>query len=158
MTSPPRGVFDANLYEDFLPLLISLAYHDELTSSLIILASYGAFLYLRRLYFLAYPPKLPAANNTPSPAMDLKVDIAIVFRAATTSLLKSAIREDAKQAEQQYTKLVETLKAGGLYATGRRGSTRDQLIVLVYCPEEKLVQLVQKERYVIQFYIPWHHH
>lgn len=115
--------------------------HLAVFAFLIALLVYAAFLYGRRLYFSSHPhPHLQSAPMAP------KVDLAVVFRAASNSLLKASIREDAQQAEQQYTKLISTLKDAGLYAVGRRGAKQDQVVVLVWCPPEKLAGLVQRER------------
>ncbi|EIN09636.1 DUF590-domain-containing protein [Punctularia strigosozonata HHB-11173 SS5] len=75
------------------------------------------------------------------------VDLALVFRGSTNSLLKGELREDSQQAEQQYTRLLQTLKGAGLYATGRRGEKQGQLLVLISCPQSTLSTLVQRERY-----------
>jgi hypothetical protein len=128
--------------------LISSDYDwQALSSAAIILACYFLFLWLRTLYFRTHP-LVTSAKVVIDGTMSPNVDLAIVFKAGSSSLLKSAIRDEAAQAEKQYTKLIDTLKSGGLYAVGRRGETRDQLLVLVYCPQEKIASLVQHERYV----------
>jgi anoctamin-10 len=76
------------------------------------------------------------------------VDLVIVFRGASQSTVKAKIRADAKGAEDQYTRLLSTLKQGGLYATGRRGANPGQILVFISCPNSRLVSLVGRERYV----------
>lgn len=80
--------------------------------------------------------------------MTPKVDLAIVFQSGSSSLIKSKIRADTAEAERQYSKLIDSLKSGGLHAVGRRGASRDELVILVYCPQEKTTALVQHERCV----------
>ena len=118
--------------------------HLAVFAFLVALLVYAAFLYGRRLYLSSHPH--PHPHPPPSVSMAPKVDLAVVFRASSNSLLKASIREDAQQAEQQYTKLMSTLKGAGLYAVGRRGVKQDQVVVLVWCPPEKLAGLVQRER------------
>ncbi|KAI0306043.1 calcium-activated chloride channel-domain-containing protein [Multifurca ochricompacta] len=76
------------------------------------------------------------------------IDLVIVFRASSSSLLlsKQQARLDAQQAEDQYTRLLETLRNAGLYAVGRRGERQGQLILLVSCSGHQLKQLLQRER------------
>jgi hypothetical protein len=124
--------------------------HSPLTTSriygalsvLIGLAGYALFLYLRGVYFRTYPP------NTTSTAMSVpKVDFVIVFKGASTSLIKAKLRADVNEAEAQYLRLISTLQRGGLQATGRTGASKGQVIVLVSCPQEQIAGLVQRERY-----------
>jgi hypothetical protein len=115
-----------------------------LFSFLITLAVYGAFLYCRRLYFRHYPAPAKVVRRTD---MSAKVDLAILFKAGSSSLSKATIRDEAQQAEEQYTRLVSALKGAGLHAAGRRGES-NQVIVLVWCPSDVLTSLVQKERWV----------
>jgi hypothetical protein len=135
------------------PLWTSRLY--ALLSLIIGLAGWLLFLYFRGLYVRAYPPLTPitaAALRMSLPS----VDLVVVFKAAGTSLVKAKMRADAQEAEIQYNRLIATLKNGGLYATGRRGASQGQVIVLVACPQEKIAALVQRERYVLHNFRNFH--
>ena len=83
-----------------------------------------------------------------------KVDLILIFRSSSGKVLsKPQARENARQATQQYTRLLEVLKNGGLQVVGKRGEQEGQLLVLVYCPEQTLKRLAQRERYVL-CYVP----
>lgn len=75
------------------------------------------------------------------------VDLVIAFRATKkTSLSKQQTREEAKKAEQQYRRLIETLTYAGLKAVGRRGEALGHLLVFVTCPPKHVAELVKRER------------
>lgn len=74
------------------------------------------------------------------------VDLVIVFKATSISLSKQQVRDDALKAEQQYSKLLETLTKPGLRAVGRRGEKRGHLLILLSCPHKLLASLVYRER------------
>jgi hypothetical protein len=74
------------------------------------------------------------------------VDLVIVFRTNSISLSKQQTRDDALKAEQQYSKLLQTLTKAGLRAVGRRGETQGHLLVLVSCPQSLLGSLVHHEQ------------
>ncbi|KAI0358315.1 DUF590-domain-containing protein [Trametes cingulata] len=77
-----------------------------------------------------------------------QVDLVLIFRSSPGKVLsKPQARENARQAAQQYTRLLEVLKNGRLHAVGKRGEKEGQLLVLVHCPESTLTRLVQRERY-----------
>ncbi|KAG6899042.1 hypothetical protein C0993_001442 [Termitomyces sp. T159_Od127] len=79
--------------------------------------------------------------------MALNVDLVITFRATKkTSLSKQQIRDDSRKAEQQYTRLIDTLTKGGLRAVGRRGESLGHLLVLVSCPTSHVENLTKRER------------
>ena len=81
--------------------------------------------------------------------MPPQVDLVLVFRSSPGKVLtKPQARENARQAAQQYTRLLEVLKSGRLHAVGKRGEKEGQLLVLVHCPESTLTRLVQRERCV----------
>ena len=76
-----------------------------------------------------------------------QVDLVLVFRSSPGKVLsKPQARENARQATQQYTRLLDVLKQGGLRAVGKRGERDGQLLVLVSCPRSTLVRLAQRER------------
>lgn len=75
------------------------------------------------------------------------IDLVIVFRASSIHLTKQQARLDAQQAEDQYSRLLLSLRNAGLHAVGRRGERQGQLIILVSCADPQLQQLVQRERY-----------
>ncbi|OCH96405.1 DUF590-domain-containing protein [Obba rivulosa] len=77
-----------------------------------------------------------------------QVDLVLVFRSTPGKVLsKPQARENARQAAQQYTRLLDVLKQGGLRAVGKRGERDGQLLVLVSCPRSTLVRLAQRERH-----------
>lgn len=86
-------------------------------------------------------------KTTQDTVLDVDVDIIIAFRATKqTSVSKLQIREDARKAEQQYSRLIDTLTKGGLSAVGRRGESLGHLLVFVSCPAHRVHQLVKRER------------
>lgn len=77
------------------------------------------------------------------------VNLVIVFRAAHKNThLKQRTRNEARKAEQQYLRLIDTLTYAGLKAVGRRGESLGQLLVFVTCPQKHLEGLIRRERYV----------
>jgi hypothetical protein len=87
--------------------------------------------------------------------MPRHIDLVLVFKAASPSaersspvphFLKQKARQDAQDAEDQYTRLLTTLRKAGLYAVGRQGEHQGQLILLVSCSSHQLRQLLQRER------------
>ncbi|KAL1667066.1 hypothetical protein GGF50DRAFT_49271 [Schizophyllum commune] len=77
--------------------------------------------------------------------MALQVDLVITFK--TSSNAKRVTKEDVRQAEEQYARLIKTLKKAGLLAVGRRGESLGDLLVFVKCPEQLLNSLVRRERH-----------
>ncbi|KAH9992718.1 calcium-activated chloride channel-domain-containing protein [Russula compacta] len=73
------------------------------------------------------------------------IDLVVVFRTGSpsTHISKQKARQEAQEAEDQYSRLLETLRNAGLYAVGRRGEHQGQLIVLVSCSGHQLHQLLQ---------------
>ena len=68
---------------------------------------------------------------------------------ALTGLPRSAKaqgRQVAAKAEQQYKKLLDVLRVGGLTAVGKRGEREGQILVLISCPAPLLKRLAQRER------------
>ncbi|KAJ7067816.1 calcium-activated chloride channel-domain-containing protein [Mycena amicta] len=79
-----------------------------------------------------------------------EVDLVICFRAAASrgkALLKRHAQEEAKKAEEQYTRLLQTLTSAGLRAVGRRGEALGHILVFVSCPPSLLQTLVRRERH-----------
>ncbi|KIJ95509.1 hypothetical protein K443DRAFT_682955 [Laccaria amethystina LaAM-08-1] len=75
------------------------------------------------------------------------VDLVIAFRASRLgNLSKHHTRQDVRKAEQQYTRLIETLTYAGLKAVGRRGESLGHLLVFVTCPEDRVHNLIRRER------------
>ena len=74
------------------------------------------------------------------------IDLVIVFKASSIHLTKQQARLDAQQAEDQYTRLLLSLRNAGLHAVGRRGERQGQLLILVSCSDPQLLQLVQRDR------------
>lgn len=80
--------------------------------------------------------------------MQPKVDLVLVFRSSSGKVVpKTLARQNARQASEQYAKLLAALKRGGLSAVGKRGERDGQLLVLVACPAELLRRLAQRERH-----------
>lgn len=76
-----------------------------------------------------------------------EVDLVITFRSSQkTSLSKQQTREDAKRAEEQYSRLLQTLSYAGLRAVGRRGESLGHILVFVKCPDDLVQSLVKRER------------
>ncbi|KAH9921713.1 DUF590-domain-containing protein [Epithele typhae] len=76
-----------------------------------------------------------------------QVDLVLVFRSSPGRVLsKPQARENARQATQQYTRLLDVLKGGRLRVVGKRGEQEGQLLVLIQCPESTLGRLAQRER------------
>ncbi|KAJ7691956.1 calcium-activated chloride channel-domain-containing protein [Mycena rosella] len=77
-----------------------------------------------------------------------EVDLVIAFRASRkTSVLKRHAVEDARKAEEQYTRLIKALSSAGLRAVGRRGESLGHLLVFVSCPQSLIQTLIQRERH-----------
>ncbi|OSX64068.1 hypothetical protein POSPLADRAFT_1168220 [Postia placenta MAD-698-R-SB12] len=76
------------------------------------------------------------------------VDLVLVFRSSSGKVLsRPQARENARQAERQYTELLDALTKGGLRGVGKRGENDGQLLVLVSCPQDTLVRLAHRERH-----------
>lgn len=89
----------------------------------------------------------PTMSDEPGPPPE--VDLVIVFRAAGKNThSKKQTRDEARKAEQQYVRLIDTLTYAGLKAVGRRGEGLGQLLVFVTCPQKHLENLVRRERCV----------
>ncbi|KAF5362451.1 hypothetical protein D9756_002731 [Leucocoprinus leucothites] len=81
-------------------------------------------------------------------ALPPEVDIVVVFRATSKNThAKQQTKDEARKAEQQYVRLIDTLTYAGLKAVGRRGESLGQLLVFVSCPQTHLEHLVRKERH-----------
>jgi hypothetical protein len=82
--------------------------------------------------------------------MPRHIDLVLVFRAVSPSpashFSKQRARQDAQDAEDQYTRLLTALRNAGLYAVGRRGEHQGQLILLVSCSVHQLRELLRRER------------
>ncbi|KAH9066519.1 DUF590-domain-containing protein [Lactarius vividus] len=91
------------------------------------------------------PTRCMNARNSAQTMRD--IDLVVVFRASSIHLTKQQARIDAQHAEDQYSRLLHSLRNAGLHAVGRRGERQGQLIILVSCPDHQLQQLVQRERY-----------
>ncbi|KAI0028887.1 calcium-activated chloride channel-domain-containing protein [Vararia minispora EC-137] len=78
---------------------------------------------------------------------DPSVDLVLLFRAPGRLLNKQHARDEAAQAEQQYTRLLSVFASAGLRAVGRPGDQDDQLLVFLSCSDTLLSRLVQRERH-----------
>ena len=77
------------------------------------------------------------------------VDLVVVFRSSSGRVEpKPLARQNARQASEQYARLLAALQRGGLRAVGKRGERDGQLLVLVACPPALLKRLAQRERCV----------
>jgi hypothetical protein len=80
------------------------------------------------------------------PGLTLEVVLIIVFRAASKlTHSKQKTRQEARKAEQQYVRLIDTLTYAGLKAVGRRGEGLGQLLVFVTCPQKLIGNLLRRE-------------
>lgn len=80
--------------------------------------------------------------------MPLQADLVISFRASSKARsTKQQLIEDARKAEQQYNRILETLTYSGLRAVGRRGDSLGHLLIFVTCPKSNLAGLVKRERH-----------
>lgn len=81
--------------------------------------------------------------------MPPNVDLVLVFRSSSGKIEPKVLaRQNARQASEQYPRLLQSLKRGGLLAVGKRGEKDGQLLVLVSCPSTLVKRLAQRERYV----------
>jgi len=107
------------------------------------------FRHCRHFHFTA-PCSVPAclASVQYSMPRPRDIDIVVVFRASIPSIhiSKQKARQEAQEAEDQYSRLLDLLRKSGLYAVGRRGEHQGQLIVLVSCSGHQLGLLLQRER------------
>jgi anoctamin-10 len=78
--------------------------------------------------------------------MPPSVDLVIIFKGSSDLPSKQQIQTGVQKAEQQYSRLLTTLKDAGLSAVGRRGEKQGVVLVLVACPESRLSSLMQHER------------
>ena len=76
------------------------------------------------------------------------VDLVILFSAGVVSVNKAQVKENTREAEEQYTRLLNLLKTSGLQAVGKRGEKLGDLMILVKCPQQKLNVLARAERCV----------
>lgn len=76
------------------------------------------------------------------------IDLILVFRASVSSTLvsKQRARQEAQEAEDQYSRLLDSLRNAGLYPVGRRGEHQGQLIIFVSCSSHQLHLLLRRER------------
>ncbi|KAH7335582.1 calcium-activated chloride channel-domain-containing protein [Rhizoctonia solani] len=69
-----------------------------------------------------------------------RVDLAIIFRSGVKS------KTEAADAAAEYKRLLAVLTDGGLKAIGKKGASDSEIIILVWCPQDKLEQLAEHER------------
>ena len=74
------------------------------------------------------------------------VDLVIVFRGSSKLLSKQEIQKGVQKAEEQYARLLSTLKGAGLRVVGRRGERQGVVLILVSCPQSHLSNLIRHER------------
>lgn len=67
------------------------------------------------------------------------VDLVIVFDAT------SVTKEGAERVGKEYSKLLSTLRSGGIKAVGKKGATHGQVLVLLQCQESKLLDIARRE-------------
>ncbi|KEP50066.1 response to osmotic stress-like protein [Rhizoctonia solani 123E] len=72
--------------------------------------------------------------------MGSRVDLAIIFRSGAKS------KAEAADAAAEYKRLLAVLTDGGLKAIGKKGASDSELLIFVWCPENKLQQLAEHER------------
>ena len=81
-----------------------------------------------------------------SPTMHPHVHLVVAFTFPTKSSNKSNLREDTRNAEEEYTKLLLLLESSGLKVVGKAGRRHGEIIVLVHSPPSKLDQLARSEQ------------
>lgn len=82
------------------------------------------------------------------PGLHPEANLIIIFRATgRTVRSKQQTRDETREAEQQYTRLIDTLTRAGLKAVGKKGGPAGQLLILVTWTEELLDDLVKRERH-----------
>ncbi len=69
-------------------------------------------------------------------------DLVLIFRGSART------KQESTDAEREYSNLIKSLKAGGLKATGKRGTKDREILVFVNAPDDLLNRLVQAERCV----------
>jgi anoctamin-10 len=75
------------------------------------------------------------------------VDLVIVFRLNGRSHSKEAVLQEARNAEDQYSRLLQVLHDAGLRAVGRKGEKAAHLLIFISCPLKRLAVLMRKERW-----------
>ena len=78
--------------------------------------------------------------------MHSHVHLVISFSFPTKSSSKTLLREEIRNAEEEYTRLLRLLESSGLKAVGKAGRRHGELIVLVHSPLAKLNQLAKSEQ------------
>jgi anoctamin-10 len=76
----------------------------------------------------------------------VKADLVIQFDATTDKTAKGDVRSKASQALNEYEELLATLHSAGFLAAGKQGNTDEEILIIVSCPWEKLMVLVEAER------------
>jgi len=85
-------------------------------------------------------------DRTYPPVMHSHVHLVIVFTFPTKPSNKFRLREDTRNAEEDYTKLLRLLESSGLKVVGKVGRRHGEIIVLVHSPLAKLNQLARLEQ------------
>jgi hypothetical protein len=78
--------------------------------------------------------------------MHTHVHLVLAFTFPTKSLNKSRLREDIRNAEEEYRKLLLLLESSGLKVVGKAGRRHGEITVLVHSPPDKLDQLAKLEQ------------
>lgn len=75
------------------------------------------------------------------------VDLVLVFNpaAAVTPFSKQQAIDDARAAEEEYARLLSTLRSAGFRVTGRSGERQGQILILLWTPPQKLADLVNAQ-------------
>lgn len=75
------------------------------------------------------------------------VDLVLVFHSSYPSLSKKDRLKESAEAQVEYNKLLSVLRSKGFLATGRRGCSQGEILILIHAPTEKIEQLAQQERH-----------
>ena len=78
--------------------------------------------------------------------MPPQVDLLLEFRASSSIRNHNQTLDDARKAEQQYTKLLKVLSDARLHAVGRRGESLGHILVFIRCPDSLIQELLKQER------------
>jgi anoctamin-10 len=76
------------------------------------------------------------------------VDLVLVFQSSYPSLhKKDKLLYESKEAQEEYNKLLQVLRSNGFRATGRRGGSQGEILILIYAPHSTMEKLAQAERH-----------
>jgi anoctamin-10 len=76
------------------------------------------------------------------------VDLVLVFHSSYPSIhKKDKLLDESNEAQKEYDKLLQVLRSNGFRATGRRGCSQGEILIMVYAPLSTMDKLAQAERH-----------